>query len=323
MAPALARIWKQGVSMNTIKFSNVNRLATERHDLEHPEIVETKIFGTTYKMYRPCNLNIFITNACHNRCDFCINAGNKEAISDDVYFDSLTKTLDELSGKGVEVTITGGEPTLDPHRFVKTLCECQKRGFKCRTVSTTGLLLSAEYEEKPLCEHLIETDFTKNINISRMSTDEIENASVFKSGNITNEDIKNFATFFNINGADMRVSCNLIPGYVDNMDKMLKFVDYYRSLDVQVVMFRELIGVKNSVKLDSIFVPDGNFIYIETLSGVYYDVDVYKYKDTIVKKYNTKKSADNTVLSSLSLRNGLLQKNFNETLKDFTNRGEI
>lgn len=318
MELVLIKIWLQEVNMkagdtiNTIKFSKINNPATEMHNLEMLDISEDKIFDKNMLLYHPCNLNLFITNVCHNNCFFCINGTDYgKEIKDDIYYYSLQKALKELSKKQFEITITGGEPTLKKERFVKTIQLCNEYGLPCRTVSTTGLALLDYYDNKPLCQHLIENNFTHNINISRMHWDEMKNSNLFEGKNITNNDIQNLAQFFYFNNAEMRISCNIIPGYIDDFNKMLKFVDFYRKRDVETIMFRELIA-RDFIPLSKIldFSIDNGFKYIKTLDGFDYIVDIYQYKDMIVKHYKTKPTTSKEIIFSLAFKNGVLIDNF-------------
>lgn len=302
--------------MNTIKFSNIRRKLTEQHDLETAKVEEISLFGQEYKMYTPCNLNIFVTNACPNNCDFCINKDYVGTdISDEEYYKSLSRLFDELKRLPIEITITGGEPTFNKERFVETMRLCKAYGFKCRTVSTVGTNLMQPYFERDLCEWMIRYGFTHNINISRMTKEDVINDKILKGKNLTNQDIRRLALFFRLRNAEMRISCNLIKGYIDDFDKMLDFVSFYRKQGVDTVMFRELIG-QDSLLLSDVVSFDKQFEYIETSKGIYYTIDIYRYKDMLVKYYTTNPDIDKTILSSMSFRNGILQKNFKEVIKD-------
>lgn len=302
--------------MNTIKFSNMQRKTTEQHNLTIAKLKDVKIFDKNYKIYEPCNLNIFITNKCPNHCSFCINKDYMNTdISNEVFYRSLKILLNELEGLPIEITITGGEPTLNKERFVKTISICKDYGFKCRTISTIGTNLMEEYKNKDLCEWLIECGFIHNINISRMAKEDSINNKILGSTNITNEDIERLALFFKLRKAEMRISCNLIKGYIDNFSKMLDFVNYYRTKGIDSIMFRELVS-KNPLLLKDVVLFDEQFNYIETIKGIYYTVKVYKYKDMIVKYYDTNKDINKSILSSMSFRNGILQKDFKEIIKD-------
>ena len=134
---------------------------------------------------------------------------------------------------------------------------------------------------------------------------------------ISNKDIERLGRFFENHDAEMRISCNLINGYVDTMEKILEFVDYYQKLGVPTVMFRELVGVKNCPKMIDVFKPNKEFKKIDYIVGAVYDVIVYEYKDYIIKHYIEKANSDFSVKSS-SLRNGMLREGFNgNIIKNF------
>ena len=82
-------------------------------------------------------------------------------------------------------------------------------------------------------------------------------------------------------------------------------------------MFRELVGINNNLKIKDIFKPNKEFKKIDHLIGDVYAVDVYEYKDNIVKHYIQKDNYNKSVKAT-SLRNGVLKIGFNEKIiKDF------
>jgi len=308
--------------MNTIKFSKIENFTTEQHNLEIANLQNGKLFGEPTSLYTPCNLNISISKNCHNKCFYCINKMPSCEVSDEEYIDSLRACLKVLNGAFpgyFEATITGGEPTLFPKRLVEVMKLCNRYGLKVRTFSTTGVGFFKEYEGKPLCMHLIEQSFVHNINISRMSVDEEQNRGFFgNKNNLENRDIEKLASFFKMNDAEMRISCNILKGGVDNFEKMLSFVDFYQALGVDTVMFRELVYPQR-ISLKSMLNFDDRFVYVETLKGMYYDVDVYIYKDMLVKHYKEKEPLLKEVTSGLFFQDGILYKNFQEPLCCFLN----
>lgn len=303
--------------MNTLKFSKKSLLSTEQHNPDVHLEKTIKIANNNLKISIPTNLNIFITNKCNAKCFFCINHNyTNQDIDDELYYKSLNKTLEELDPNYFEITITGGEPTINKERFVKTLEICNQKGFKFRTISTNGLNLLSKYKGKELCNYLVENNAIHNINISRMSID--SNKEIMKAKTLSNEEIRKLANYFYMHDAEMRISCNLINGYVDNMDKIIEFVDYYRSIDVPTIMFRELVGEENQPIINDIFKPDKDFKKIDHSSDDIYEIDIYEYKDYIVKHYIQKKEIKNETINNLALRNGMLSINFNKRIiKDF------
>lgn len=295
--------------MNTIKFYDQKILSTDMHNPEIINILTENIFDREVKIYNPCNLNIFISLVCQNKCNFCINNNfTNTDITDKEYYSSLEKVLNELYDKGFEITLTGGEPTLFAERFVKTMKMCYERNFTCRTVSTTGYGLFDKYNNKPLYQHMIENNFVHNINISRMHYKEDKNTEIFKHKNINNQDIEILAEFYKINNADMRISCNIIDGYIDNFDKILDFVYFYRNIGINSIIFRELIN--GNILLKNIVKFNNEFQKIKTLNTALYTIDIYKYKDMIVKYYQSQYITDKNIIYSFSLINGFLKDGF-------------
>lgn len=305
--------------MNTIKFAPYNDFITEQHNIETAQVKEHVISGNSYKFYSPCNFNIFVTNACPNSCYFCINKNASEICSDEDYFNGLKKSLDTLKDVDIEFTITGGEPTLNPARFVKTLQLLKEYGIKERTISTTGLNLLTLYEGKPLIQYLVENGFIHNISISRMSFNETKNNEIFGAKNISNEDLSKLAYFAKMNEAELRVSTNLMDSSIRDFRDIINFVDENYSIGIDTVLFRQLVGVDNPIEVSPFFAmirANKNFIYDTTLNGQFYDVDVYIYTSEktgqkyIVKCYKDK-PGDKSVINSLSYNSGNLRIGFN------------
>lgn len=303
--------------MNTIKFAPYNEFITEQHNIEVASIKEVAVGDKTYKFYSPCNLNIFVSTVCQNNCSFCINREHKELCSDEEHYSGLERALSKLSNVECEFILTGGEPTLNSKRFVKT-CEILKKfGIKERTISTTGIGLLHIYNGKPVLAHLREMDFIHNISISRMAFDEELNNSILKGNNIKNSDLEKLAFFSEVNGIEMRVSTNFLKESVHDYNSMMKFLQDMKNIGVNTVLFRELVGIPDSIKIGSIqdeIDRSDNFQFDRTLIGTFYDVNVYLYPkfkpEYIVKCYRDKKPNTN-IVGSLSYNAGTLRIGFN------------
>ncbi len=297
--------------MNTLKFQMANLLATEQHNLEIEQTEKISLFGKTYYISVPCNLNIVITEACPSKCFFCIahqSFKDYKPINSDNFIEGLKEILKVLPPQLFEITITGGEPTLYPTRLIETMQLCHKYGFKCRTFSTTGYGFD---EDNNILKKMIDYKFVHNINISRMSISQEANNSIFGIAPNTNEKIERWAKFFKLNEAEMRLSCNLIRGMVDSMDKIFEYVCFYKKLGVDSVLFREMIGNgfdEKIVHLNNIL-DFSNMEYIETVHSNYYEVGVYKWNEYIVKHYKTR-NINTSNISYMSYNHGILKEGF-------------
>ena len=305
--------------MNTIKFAPYNDFVTEQHDVENASAYEANVFGFSAKFYNPCNLNVFIQNKCQNDCEFCINKRNDRTdIDNELYFKNLEEILEGMKSVHLEATITGGEPTLNPARMVETIRMLRKFGVKERTVSTTGIGLMNLYENKPVLQHLIDNDYVHNISISRMDITDTENANVLKGKNITNEELARIAFYAKVNGVQLRTSTNIIENHIDSLEKILKFVDFQYTNNIDSCLFREVIA-KDFISIAPFqeqIRNDKNFVFDRVIHGMFYDIIVYIYKspvtnqEYIVKCYQTN-VIDKTVIGTLSYNQGKLRTGFN------------
>lgn len=305
--------------MNTIKFAPYNDFVTEQHDVENASAYEANVFGFNGKFYNPCNLNVFIQNKCQNDCDFCINKRNDRTdIDNELYFKNLEAILEGMKTVHLEATITGGEPTLNPARMVETIRMLRKFGVKERTVSTTGIGLMNLYENKPVLQHLIDNDYVHNISISRMDISDTENANVLKGKNITNEELARIAFYAKVNGVQLRTSTNIIENHIDSLEKILNFVDFQYTNNIDSCLFREVIA-KDFISIAPFqeqIRNDKNFVFDKVIHGMFYDIIVYIYKspvtnqEYIVKCYQTN-VIDKTVIGTLSYNQGKLRTGFN------------
>ena len=305
--------------MNTIKFAPYNDFVTEQHDVENASAYEANVFGFSGKFYNPCNLNVFIQNKCQNDCEFCINKRNDRTdIDNELYFKNLETILEGMKSVHLEATITGGEPTLNPARLVETIRMLRKFGVKERTVSTTGIGLMNLYENKPVLQHLIDNDYVHNISISRMDITDTENANVLNGKNITNEELARIAFYAKVNGVQLRTSTNIIENHIDSLEKILNFVDFQYTNNIDSCLFREVIA-KDFISIAPFqeqIRNDKNFVFDRVIHGMFYDIIVYIYKspvtnqEYIVKCYQTN-VIDKTVIGTLSYNQGKLRTGFN------------
>lgn len=305
--------------MNTIKFAPYNDFVTEQHDVENASAYEANVFGFNGKFYNPCNLNVFIQNKCQNDCEFCINKRNDRTdIDNELYFKNLEAILEGMKSVHLEATITGGEPTLNPARMVETIRMLRKFGVKERTVSTTGIGLMNLYENKPVLQHLIDNDYVHNISISRMDISDTENANVLNGKNITNEELARIAFYAKVNGVQLRTSTNIIENHIDSLEKILNFVDFQYTNNIDSCLFREVIA-KDFISIAPFqeqIRNDKNFVFDKVIHGMFYDIIVYIYKspvtnqEYIVKCYQTN-VIDKTVIGTLSYNQGKLRTGFN------------
>ncbi len=312
--------------MNIIKFSDIDDLKKETNNVEVYDILDLKVDDKIYKYYSNAQISIYVTKKCNGSCYFCMNNYQKrfldcKNISENDYFYHLDKVLNIFKDRKIPFTITGGEATKD-EKLVPILRKLRESGFKSRTFATNGTGLFDYYENKPIIVHLKDNDIINNINISRMVVDDNLNKKIMGI-NQSNQDINRIFTFGNINNMDMRLSCILQKCGVKNLNDILDFVNFYDNMNINTVMFRELIDLNNMCKkykeqkidINKIFEEINNnkdFKYIRTLEGMYYTVKVYKYKNKIVKCYKEKKKNNSDIIKEFVFYpDGSLDSGFN------------
>lgn len=317
--------------MNTVKFQLYNELITEQHNIENAYIK----FG----LYQPLNLNIFITHRCQCDCNFCFDKDNNIDVEhgsidylikidpfNKIYLKGLQKSIEYLLSARIdfEFTITGGEPTLHPTRFLEAFKILKKYNIKQRTISTNGLNLLTLHKGKPLIQYLVDYGYTHNVSISRMSIDEELHDKIMGGPTISNKQLERIAAFSKYNDIELRVSMNLLKKSINSLQDCLEAVNFYSNIDINTILFRELQGIDNSITLHNIFNSIENsseFKHISKVKSIFYDVDIYKYRDNnrefIVKCYQDKKP-NKEITSSFSYSEGILREGFRGTIiKDF------
>lgn len=303
--------------MNTLKFSNIRDMTTERHNLQVSDtknlILQAGANGLTDNaelvVHNPCTLNLMITSRCNNSCIGCLN--NKHSLhtmENDTWLSILENLLYDITEQGVniEVSVSGGEPTLNPYRLIKTMEICHKYNCTCRSFLTNGIGIMQAYQGKAIIEHMLINDFKSNISINRGHFDEHRNAYYFGNGSgddsiyrgviISNYQLEQICRALKLNGATPMLSCVLTKTCIDTLDKMLEYLDWATgSIGVNMVMFRERIGAEgNGIMPIADMVGMGKeknlFTDIDGLYGEQYTVEVMQYKEYLVKHYITNTS---------------------------------
>lgn len=307
--------------MNTLKITDKNQLLTERHNLETAAIKKAEIQSKTYNMYCPCNLNIVIDRKCNCHCDFCFckDRTRQRRLTDEKYLSQLEKVLQNLSGLPIEVTITGGEPTLCGKRLIPVMKLVKKYGFPNRTFSTNGSGLFKQIDGKPLLQSMKENGCIYNISLSRMSTDDSENSRIFRGTPANNQDIRRIAAFTEINGMDFRLSCNLLGDSIDSWDKIKRYMAFYESYHISSFLFREITPRRKYPAISEIveeMLQEPHLRLLKTAHGMFYDVDIYSLGRKLIKHYkanpyNTQKGTDvcnkQNIITSLIYEEGELR----------------
>ena len=96
----------------------------ELFDITKKELIPWNVNGQDYLVYDNVNLSVFVTDTCNANCNFCVAQLRyfqdgvdyiKPKITDcRQYFDRLRLMLDTVKPLNPSISLTGGEPTIDP-----------------------------------------------------------------------------------------------------------------------------------------------------------------------------------------------------------------
>lgn len=175
-------------------------------------------------------LYVVLTRKCNVNCKFCeYHSGISEI--DVAKFEDTLKRLLRICNI-TTVHFTGGEPTLELDKL-KQLCRIIKHQDKLITtsVNTNGTRLK---ELEDICE-------LDNIALSRHAVDDSENIEIFRSNLVPmSEDIKGFK-----DKHKLHLSCNLIKGHIDSEEKILQYLEFASTLDINDIGLVSLMNIND------------------------------------------------------------------------------
>lgn len=211
---------------------------------------------------RALTLYIHINKMCNARCKFC-NIYKQCAPKVEFNFYKLSEVLIELErvNKLGRIAITGGETFLDIE-LLDNLLSTIKRTIKSPivTINTNASMLYKLYQLRNI-------DVLTEIRISRHHYLDEKNNSVFGIKCATLSDISEIVKKY---GNIIKLNCNLIKGYIDNVSKISKYLDTVSSIGIAEVGFVGLMPfnqycIENYVDYSS-FNFSNNFLKVRNLT---------------------------------------------------------
>ena len=176
---------------------------------------------------------INITNSCNARCEFCLNACNKDLGK--LNYEELKKILDKVSDYISRFSISGGETMIYPEELEKLLKIVQTYN-KNIIINTNGSLLLKNLD-------MLKKYNIGSIQLSRHHYEDDKNNEIFKIKTISFEDLKKIKL-----KADLRINCLLIKNYIDSKEEIIKFLEKISETDIAQVGFISMTKVNNYAK---------------------------------------------------------------------------
>jgi cyclic pyranopterin phosphate synthase len=263
--------------------------------------------GQVYDVYGNLNFSVYSGTACNAKCQFCVEKVRpaargtcldavKQPIEADVaYFAALDKAFSIVRPLNPSISITGGEPSIDP-RLPRIIELIQRHGFRKRTITTNGSGLL----RNTLVPKLVSGGF-KHLNISRAHPDETRNQAIMNfNAPFSNLDLRQVIDLTRGTGLRPRLSCVLLRGEVDCVDAITSYLDWAAAMGVDNVVFRQLMAFNparcaadpviafsenHRIMLDPILREiyqdpvdhHQAFTFTKQVVGYYYYIEVYKY----------------------------------------------
>lgn len=266
------------------------------------------LWGRPVTAYANANLSIYSAQACNARCAFCVEelrpasrgvALDRQKIveADDArYFAALDEVLDALKPLNPSVSVTGGEPSQDV-RLPRILRSLQARDARKRTVTTNGSGLLDVREGRQLIDWIADTGVA-HLNISRAHWDDRINAKLMRFKASPGEAaLRDIVTRARRGGTRVRLSCVLVANAVNDTAGVLSYLDYAARLDVDNVIFRQLMltdprttqpnyVTRFSDRRRVVMTPllaalqqRADFTFQRQIMGYYYYVEAWRYRN--------------------------------------------
>lgn len=274
-------------------------------------VIRFDLGGRPVSVYANANLSIYSAQPCNARCPFCVEElrpaargrelpMQKTIERDDArYFDQLEQTLVALRPLDPSVSVTGGEPSLDP-RLPAILRMLAVHRARKRTVTTNGSGLLDVREDRAVIDWITTTG-VKHLNISRANPDQEMNARLMRlTDGLSIEQLRAVIARARAGGTRVRLSCVLVRGAIDSFDGVLRYLDFAAGLGVDNVIFRQLMKTDPATAAPNFIVQfsdsrrvalepildeiseDARFQFERQIVGYYYYVEAWRYADIAV-----------------------------------------
>lgn len=275
--------------------------------------VALRIGERVHQVYRNANFSIYSGQRCNARCPFCVEelrplSRGLELVDqkrfepdDERYFSRLEAALDAVAPLEPSVSITGGEPSIDP-RLPAIVDLLARRGARKRTMTTNASGLLRPSGAGDVLDRVLAAGL-EHLNISRAHPDFAVNQRIMGTERpISDGGLAEVVARCAAAGVRVRLSCVLLRDRIDDIEGCLAYLDQAAAWGVDNVIFRQLMRYdaatvqRNVVTrfsdgrrapmgpiLDVIRPGDATlpghprFTFVRQVLGYYYYVEVYRY----------------------------------------------
>jgi cyclic pyranopterin phosphate synthase len=244
-------------------------------------------------------------------------------LDEERYFTQLKRVLEALRPLAPSVSVTGGEPSLDP-RLPAILRLLADHDARRRTLTTNGSGLLDLRAGRRVLDWITECG-VRHLNISRAHSDPERNAVLMRlSHGLSLSQLREVVSRARAAGTRVRLSCVLVQGAIDNLDGIRRYLDFAACLGVDNVIFRQLMKTdpashalnyvirfsdSRRVLLEPLLGAldlDRDFTFSRQIVGYYYYVEVWRwgsldvvFEEADLAQLEAAKHADREVIHEL------------------------
>ncbi|HHV74995.1 MAG TPA: pyruvate formate lyase-activating protein [Thermoanaerobacterium sp.] len=166
---------------------------------------------------------VVFMQGCPLRCAYCHNpdtwdySGGKEVSTDEIFNDAI-RYIPYMKASGGGVTLTGGEPTLQPE-----FCEDLFKKLKASVIHTA--LDTSGYVNIDKVKGLV-----KYTDLFLLDIKHIDDEGHKKLTGVSNKKTLEFAKYLSDEGKKMWIRHVIVPGITDDMEEIKKLADFVSSL---------------------------------------------------------------------------------------------
>lgn len=184
------------------------------------------------------SLDVRLTKACDNRCEFCIEREGLESLGNTKVDKLIASTI--KSGKK-DILILGGEPLLNPQialEYIKGIREYVETIYL--TTSLPKSLTTKEGNKifREIIKLLDGINISVHHNLSEINNSVLKSTNPFNRIEFLSEMLK-WDEFAN----KTRICCNLVSGYIDSKENIDSFVKDMSKIGVKHIKLNELQNV--------------------------------------------------------------------------------
>lgn len=172
-------------------------------------------------------LEVNLTDKCNAVCSWCIEKNGWHPTEKAPWWIISEQALKH---KALNICLLGGEPTL--YKKIKQIIQTLIVGGKRVWITTNGSLLTPKYVKEKLSGIF-------GINISIHDYNMKENQSI-TGIRINRKTLTEAIKVLHQIGANVRLNCNCIVGYIDSVEEIEKYIEFSKSIGADKIRFAEL-----------------------------------------------------------------------------------